>query len=104
MLFPVVRAFEGFPVNRNHLCPHCCCDGADPILEALLKHLWINPGKHSRKGIMASAPCPGFSKSRDKAQRDYVLALKANHPTLYSQVKEWFEQAQAQQFHGIDVS
>ncbi|BAY93724.1 putative spermidine/spermine acetyltransferase [Tolypothrix sp. PCC 7601] len=22
---------------------------------------------------------------------DYVLALKANHPTLYSQVKEWFE-------------
>jgi predicted transposase YbfD/YdcC len=35
---------------------------------------------------------------------DYVLALKANHPTLYSQVKEWFEQAQAQQFQGIDVS
>lgn len=35
---------------------------------------------------------------------DYVLALKANHPTLYSQVKEWFEQAQAQQFEGIDVS
>jgi predicted transposase YbfD/YdcC len=35
---------------------------------------------------------------------DYVLALKANHPTLYSQVKEWFEQAIAQQFQGIDVS
>ncbi len=35
---------------------------------------------------------------------NYVLALKANHPTLYSQVKEWFEQAQAQQFEGIDVS
>ena len=34
----------------------------------------------------------------------YVLALKANHPTLYFQVKEWFEQAQAQQFEGIDVS
>lgn len=35
---------------------------------------------------------------------DYVLALKANHPTLYNQVQEWFEQASAQQFQGIDVS
>ncbi len=35
---------------------------------------------------------------------DYVLALKANHPTLYSQVKEWFEKAQVQQFQGIDIS
>jgi predicted transposase YbfD/YdcC len=35
---------------------------------------------------------------------DYVLALKANHPTLYSQVKEWFEKAQAQQWKGINVS
>lgn len=35
---------------------------------------------------------------------NYVLALKANHPTLYHQVKQWFEQAQAQQFQGIDVS
>jgi predicted transposase YbfD/YdcC len=35
---------------------------------------------------------------------DYVLALKANHPTLYSQVKEWFYQAQAQEFQGINVS
>ena len=35
---------------------------------------------------------------------DYVLALKANHPTLYRQIKEWFEQAQAIQFEGIDVS
>ncbi len=35
---------------------------------------------------------------------DYVLALKANHPTLYHQVKQWFEQAQAGQFDGIDVS
>jgi predicted transposase YbfD/YdcC len=35
---------------------------------------------------------------------NYVLALKANHPTLYSQVKEWFEKTQAQQFQGIDVS
>jgi predicted transposase YbfD/YdcC len=35
---------------------------------------------------------------------DYVLALKANHPTLFSQIKEWFENAQAQNFQGIDVS
>jgi predicted transposase YbfD/YdcC len=35
---------------------------------------------------------------------DYVLALKANHPTLYNQVQEWFEKASAQQFQGIDVS
>ncbi len=35
---------------------------------------------------------------------DYVLALKANHPTLYNQVKEWFEKAQAEDFQGLDVS
>ena len=35
---------------------------------------------------------------------DYVLALKANHPTLFSQVREWFEIAQANNFPGIDVS
>ncbi|QKQ74883.1 ISAs1 family transposase [Nostoc sp. TCL240-02] len=35
---------------------------------------------------------------------DYVLALKANHPTLYRQVEQWFEQASAQDFQGIDVS
>ena len=35
---------------------------------------------------------------------DYVRALKANHPTLYNQVQEWFEKASAQQFQGIDVS
>ena len=35
---------------------------------------------------------------------DYVLALKANHPTLYNQVQEWFETAASQQFQGIDVS
>ncbi len=35
---------------------------------------------------------------------DYVLALKANHPTLYNQVQEWFETASSQQFQGIDVS
>lgn len=35
---------------------------------------------------------------------DYVLALKANHPTLYHQVQQWFEQACAQDWKGIDVS
>lgn len=39
-----------------------------------------------------------------KAKADYVLALKANHPTLYAQVKVWFETAQAQGFEGIEVS
>ena len=35
---------------------------------------------------------------------DYVLALKANHPTLYSQVSTWFKNATAQNFPGIDVN
>jgi predicted transposase YbfD/YdcC len=35
---------------------------------------------------------------------DYVLTLKANHPTLYAQVKNWFSQARLNQFEGIDIS
>ena len=35
---------------------------------------------------------------------DYVLALKANHPTLHTQVKQWFENAQASEFEGIEYS
>lgn len=35
---------------------------------------------------------------------DYVLTLKANHPTLHSQVQEWFETARANNFSGIDFS
>ena len=35
---------------------------------------------------------------------DYVLALKTNHPTLYSQVKNWFETAVANHFEGITLS
>ena len=35
---------------------------------------------------------------------DYVLSLKANHPTLYGQVKGWFETAQAKDFAGIESS
>jgi predicted transposase YbfD/YdcC len=34
---------------------------------------------------------------------DYVLALKANHPTLYNQVQQWFETPQAHNFHCVDV-
>ncbi|MCC5631563.1 ISAs1 family transposase [Nostoc sphaeroides CHAB 2801] len=39
-----------------------------------------------------------------KAHADYVLALKANHPTLHGQIKTWFEQAQALNFEGITFS
>ena len=35
---------------------------------------------------------------------DYVLTLKANHPTLHSQVSEWFDTVQADNFSGIDFS
>jgi predicted transposase YbfD/YdcC len=35
---------------------------------------------------------------------NYVLSLKANHPTLYAQVKEWFETAHSSHFEGIVYS
>ncbi|MBD2542359.1 ISAs1 family transposase [Planktothricoides sp. FACHB-1370] len=35
---------------------------------------------------------------------DYVLTLKGNHPTLYTQVKNWFIQAQSNHFECLDVS
>ena len=35
---------------------------------------------------------------------DYVLALKANHPTLHTQVKQWFENAQVNDFEDIKCS
>ncbi|MDF5714989.1 MAG: hypothetical protein PUP93_14170 [Rhizonema sp. NSF051] len=35
---------------------------------------------------------------------NYVLSLKANHPTLYTQVKGWFETAQSSSFEGIEYS
>jgi predicted transposase YbfD/YdcC len=40
----------------------------------------------------------------DQAKADYVLSLKSNHPTLYEQVKIWFETAHAQGFAGVEVS
>ena len=33
-----------------------------------------------------------------------ALALKTNHPTLYSQVKKWWDTARASDFQGITVS
>ncbi len=33
-----------------------------------------------------------------------VLALKANHPNLYTQVKQWFDLAQKNNFEGVEVS
>jgi predicted transposase YbfD/YdcC len=35
---------------------------------------------------------------------EYVLTLKANHPTLLNQVKHWFETAQRSDFEGIEYS
>lgn len=35
---------------------------------------------------------------------DYVLSLKANHPTLYTQVKAWFESAHSKGNECIDHS
>ena len=35
---------------------------------------------------------------------DYVLALKANHPTLHTQVVQWFENAQQSDFEGVESS
>ena len=37
-------------------------------------------------------------------QADYVVALKSNHPTLYNQVKDWFETAKMREFKGIEIS
>ena len=38
------------------------------------------------------------------AKADYILALKANHPTLHGQVKTWFDQALTLKFEGISFS
>jgi len=31
-----------------------------------------------------------------RAQADYILCLKANHPTLFQQIDTWFETARAE--------
>ncbi len=33
-----------------------------------------------------------------------AVSIKANHPTLHSQVKEWFDTRRANNFEGINVS
>jgi predicted transposase YbfD/YdcC len=33
---------------------------------------------------------------------DYIVALKANHPTLFSQVKQWFQEKRASHFAEIE--
>lgn len=38
------------------------------------------------------------------AGSDYILSLKDNHPTLYQQVKNWFEIAQSLGFKDVDVN
>lgn len=35
---------------------------------------------------------------------NYILALKANHPTLYQEVEQWFETRQGENFQGIEYS
>ncbi len=47
---------------------------------------------------------PAIATQIYNTKADYVLALKANHPTLYQQVETWFKQAQAQSFEGIELS
>lgn len=38
------------------------------------------------------------------ARADYVLTLKGNHPTLYTQVNNWFESAQTRGWEDVDYS
>ena len=33
---------------------------------------------------------------------DYIVALKANHPALFSQVKQWFQEQRASHFAEIE--
>ena len=33
---------------------------------------------------------------------DYIVTLKGNHPTLFSEVKQWFTEKRASNFEGID--
>ena len=35
---------------------------------------------------------------------DYIVSLKANHPTLHSQLKEWFDTRKTNKFEGIKIS
>ncbi len=35
---------------------------------------------------------------------NYVVCLKSNHPTLYNQVKSWFELQSSRQFTGVKMT
>jgi predicted transposase YbfD/YdcC len=52
------------------------------------------------KGCIVTLDAMGTQKTIaaqiQQAEADYILALKANHPTLFQQVNQWFETAQAQ--------
>lgn len=50
--------------------------------------------------LMQWVHAPAIAAQISNAKANYILALKANHPTLHEQVKVWFEQAQAQGFGG----
>ena len=47
---------------------------------------------------------PEIVRQIRQKQADYVLALKKNHPTLYQEVKNWFETAIANNFEDITFS
>lgn len=59
-------------------------------------------------GCIITIDAMGTQKSIDQkiiqADFDYILSLKDNHPTLYKQVKDWFETAQSMGFKGVDVN
>ena len=45
-----------------------------------------------------------IAKQIRQKKADYVLTLKANHPTLYNQVKQWFETGRQHSFEGVEFS
>jgi predicted transposase YbfD/YdcC len=45
-----------------------------------------------------------IAKKIIKADSDYVLSLKDNHPTLHQQVRNWFETSLSLGFKGVDVN
>jgi hypothetical protein len=53
--------------------------------------------------LMQWEHAPAIASQIYNAKADYVLALIANHPTLYKQVETWFKQAQSQDFKGMKI-
>ena len=60
------------------------------------------------KGTVITIDAMGTQKEIIKQihskKADYVVALKANHPTLFNQVKQWFDQYQKNNFAQMGVS